>query len=656
MAGTPSTSSSPEGGSSLHQSTSPVSNAQTQQVAYNSDNTTDTSGNCDSGVLLNNHNTRLMNIATAPGCPSLGRSFPAFTPVVTYTTVPTGSCNRVVSSGHIMDQDAQTIDYNNLPGAQPPLNAQDPVGVPLQQFYQLAVGAGNTQYAEGVSEYSLDSNAQPSPRHSGASHSWMHDATVTNEDSNASARNSTPPATGFANAPGSLATESELNAATTAGTIKGKGRALKGIYTSSSSSPSIRFSAGHTSNHHIEARIEAQADSGIGNSKSLSSKGTWVPPHLRGRTNDAQAQRPVREPVAPGPSAGVVPPNNFDRRAPASNQVNGRRGLTYSPRLPFNNGSNSSNPACRSAPQQQQPGSAQSFNQAFDTFRGNGLVPRDRTIRQAPVGTRPPAAVSFASAQQAGGADNMAGAVADQGLASFAPAGSFRPMNAVMRPFHHPDFDSQRELKAQLGISPNYAGDATIARNRSAPIPDSQNVAFWITNLPPTVTCNQLLGQIRGMGRVWACVISPPTKHHVTSAAKVVFFELAAAQKFYAHCTNPQRRLIVGGYVAHVCLNRTKKAEEDVGGNHSRVVTIMGNPSFVNPRTLLRWFINHFEYEIDEIITHALNKEMGHLEIRFGSWRSQAEACRQAIKAVFPPGGDQSPVWVFRYGTDPCSI
>ncbi|KAK1999563.1 hypothetical protein LX36DRAFT_655354 [Colletotrichum falcatum] len=439
---------------------------------------------------------------------------------------------------------------------------------------------------------------------------------------------------------------------------KGKSNEPQCIYSSSSSGSSTRFSANHTSNHHIEARIETKTDSAIGSSKPSGSKSGWAVPHHRGRSHDGQVERPIREPVAPSPSEGNVPLNNFDRRATVYSQLHGRRGLACVPRPVFNMGFNSADAARQpAAHQQQQPGPALSFNQAFGTFQGIGLVPHNSTIHQAPVGDHPLAAVaSFDSAQPAGDAANMASAVGGQGPVTFVPAGIFRPMNAVTRPFHHPDLDSQRELKARLGISPNYAGDATIARNQSAPIPDSQNVAFWITNLPPNVTHSQLLGQVRGMGRVWACVISPPTGDHVTAAAKLVFFELAAAQRFYAHCSNPRRRLIVGGYMAHVCLNRTKKAEEDVGGNRSRVVVIMGDPSFVNPHTLLQWFRSHFEYEIDDIITHVLNKEMGHVEIRFGSWRSQAESCRQAIKTVYPPGGAQSPVWVFRYGTDPCSI
>ncbi|GKT48277.1 uncharacterized protein ColSpa_08458 [Colletotrichum spaethianum] len=655
MASTQSTSSSSQGGASLGQCTPPVGNAYTRKVVNNNAATSDSH---DSGVQKTDQNTCAVNTITTPGSPNSDTQLAAFAPPATCTNVPAGGHNRMASSGHIIDQNAQIMDYNSLPGAQPPLNAQGPGGVLVQPFSQLTFGAGSIQYVEGVSDYSIAPNAQSSRRDSGSSQSWIHDATVTNKDSDTGAAKRLPQATGGAKAPGSMATKGEFDITTAAAAIKGKGKgkALQSIYTPRSSASSTRFSADHTSNHHIEARIETQAESAIGGLKSSGSNGGCVQPHLRGRTNEGQFQRPVREPVTPGPSTGVVPPNNFSRHPPGSSQANCRRCLVKFLRRPFNIGSNSASPARHSAAQQQHPGSAQSFNQTFSTFQGNGLVPRDRAARQAPVDTCPSAATSFGSAQLTGDAANTAGVIAGQGLVSFAPAGSFRPMNAVARPFHHPEFDSQRELKARLGISPNYAGDATIARNQSAPIPDSQNVAFWITNLPPSVTCNELLGQIHGMGRVWACVISPPTGNHITSAAKVVFFELAAAQKFYAYCTNPQRRLIIGGYVAHVCLNRTKKAEEDVGGNRSRVVIIMGDPSFVNPRTLLRWFNNHFEYEIDEIITHVLNNEMGHIEIRFGSWRSQAEASRQAIKAVYPPGGEQSPVWVFRYGTDPCSI
>ncbi|KAK1572845.1 uncharacterized protein LY79DRAFT_673983 [Colletotrichum navitas] len=657
MAGTQSTCVSPQGGAPLDRPPSPVDSAHAQQV---SNNNAMTYGNRDNGVLLNDYDLRSANTNSAPGSSNSEHDLLLSTPDVRHTQVPAVSHNHMTSCDHIMDQDAQTNDYNNLPGAQPPLSAEGRIDGPVQQFSQLTVDTTNIQFAEGVSDYSTAPNARSSTLNSRSSDSWLHGTSVTHKAGNPDAGSRDSPANRIPEASLDLTKQGESSTAATtiANEGKNKRKAPQGIYTSSSSgSSTTRFSPNHTSNHHIEARIETKPDPAIGSSKPSGSKNGWVAPHLRGGTHDGQVQRPIREPIAPGPFQGVVPLNNFDRRAPASSQANGRRGLTCAPHHIFNVGFNSAGAASQLAAHQRQPIPAPSFNLAIGTFQGNGSVPHIGNIRQAPVGALPSAAVaSFGSAQPAGDAVSMASAVAGQGPVSFAPAGIFRPMNAVTRPFHHPDLDSQRELKAQLGISPNYAGDATIPRNQSAPIPDSQNVAFWITNLPPNVTHSQLLGQIHGIGRIWACVISPPTGDHVTAAAKLVFFELAAAQKFYAHCSNPRRRLIVGGHVAHVCLNRTKKAEEDVGGNRSRVVVIMGDPSFVNPRTLLQWFRNHFEYEIDDIITHVLNKEMGHVEIRFGSWRSQAESCRQAIKTVYPPGGAQSPVWVFRYGTDPCSI
>ncbi|KAK2054396.1 hypothetical protein LY76DRAFT_686655 [Colletotrichum caudatum] len=647
MAGTQPISPSPQGGAPLDQPSSPVDNAYACKIS-NVD--TMTSGDRDNGVLLNNCDSHSSNTSCAPGSPRTKRDVLLSTPDVRHNQVLAVSHNYKTSCGHIMDHDEQTNNYNNLPGAQPSLSAEGLMDVPVLRFSQLTVDTTNIQFAEGVSDYSSAPNTRPSTRNSRSSDPSSHGTHVTHKASNSSAGNHDSTTNDIAEASLDLTSPGENSIAATAinnnnnnnnNNNKGKGKAPHGIYTpSSSGSSTTRFSPNHTSNQHIEAKIEPESDSAIGSSKPSGSKNGWVAPNLRGAAHGGQVQCPVREPIAPGPFQGGAPLNNFDRRVPALSQANGRHGLACAPLLIFN-----------------YPGQALSFNQAFGTFQGNGFVPRNSTTRQAPVGARSSAAVAgFGSAQPAGDAADLASAVAGQGPVSFVPAGVFRPMNAVTRPFHHPDLDSQRELKARLGISPNYAGDATILRNRSASIPDSQNVAFWITNLPPNVTHSQLLGQIHGMGRVWACVISPPTGDHVTAAAKLVFFELAAAQKFYAYCSNPRRRLIVGGHVAHVCLNRTKKAEEDVGGNRSRVVIIMGDPSFVNPSTLLQWFRNHFEYEIDEIITHALNEEMGHIEIRFGSWRSQAESCRQAIKTVYPPGGAQSPVWVFRYGTDPCSI
>lgn len=243
------------------------------------------------------------------------------------------------------------------------------------------------------------------------------------------------------------------------------------------------------------------------------------------------------------------------------------------------------------------------------------------------------------------------------------PRTSFLPSNAVLRSAgFDPTLRHAHELarlKIQHGISPNYQGDPTIARNHSANIPQSQNCSFWIVNLPPRVTTHELLSQIRNIGRIFACVINAPQpeRGHCTAAAKVVFFDLWAAQRFYAVAT--RSRLVVGGYRVRVNLNRIRSAEAAGPGNRTRVIILKGDPSFVNEPTLTRWFSERFKFEIDEVITHVLNEHIGHVEYRFGSWRCQAETARVAIIRDLGYDGQtpksECPVWEMKFGLDPCA-
>ncbi|KAL0935950.1 uncharacterized protein CTRU02_208165 [Colletotrichum truncatum] len=222
----------------------------------------------------------------------------------------------------------------------------------------------------------------------------------------------------------------------------------------------------------------------------------------------------------------------------------------------------------------------------------------------------------------------------------------------------NPENDPQKEIKVRHGISPNYGGDASIARNHSADIPHTKNCSLWITNLPPHCTHNMLLSQIQGMGRIYCCVINPPQQSagHSTAAAKVVFFELSGAQNFYTMCSDPRRRLIVGGMVARVSLNRIKSAEFEPYGNKSRVLLIQGNVRCVNEESLTAWFKERFQFDKDEVITHFHNSEMGFVEFRFGSWRCQAEAARIALLREYEVGSAGGDIWSVRYGIDPCSV
>ncbi|KAH0438156.1 hypothetical protein CcaCcLH18_03423 [Colletotrichum camelliae] len=241
---------------------------------------------------------------------------------------------------------------------------------------------------------------------------------------------------------------------------------------------------------------------------------------------------------------------------------------------------------------------------------------------------------------------------------SLQPRG-FRPTWAAMRakqPQVKDDNKDRAALKAMYGISPNYAGDPTIERNRSADIPDSENCALWITFLPPDVTHREILAEIRNMGRIWSVVISgpEPAKNHLTAAAKVVFFELGAAQKFYAMSCNPARRFKVRGNVTKVELNRIKTAQDN-RRNNSRVLRIKGRPDVVNKDALTAYFKQKITFEVDEVITIVMNEDMGDVEYRFGSFGNQAELAYLALQREYDVGGIHSPYWEVQYGHDPCA-
>ncbi|KAF0315557.1 F-box domain-containing protein [Colletotrichum asianum] len=235
----------------------------------------------------------------------------------------------------------------------------------------------------------------------------------------------------------------------------------------------------------------------------------------------------------------------------------------------------------------------------------------------------------------------------------------FRPTWAAMRAKQGQAKDNDKDraaLKAMYGISPNYAGDPTIERNRSADIPDSENCALWITFLPPDVTHREILAEIRNMGRIWSVVISgpEPAKNHHTAAAKVVFFELGAAQKFYAMSCNPARRFKVRGHVTKVELNRIKTAQDN-RRNNSRVLRIKGRTDVVNKDALTAYFKQKITFEVDEVITIVMNEDMGDVEYRFGSFGNQAELAYLALQREYDVGGIHSPYWEVQYGHDPCA-
>jgi hypothetical protein len=208
--------------------------------------------------------------------------------------------------------------------------------------------------------------------------------------------------------------------------------------------------------------------------------------------------------------------------------------------------------------------------------------------------------------------------------------------------------------RVAAGLSPNYRGDYRLARNRPANISSEQNCSVWITGLPPNSTENQLLGAIRDTGRVWACVMHPPTRLYGTAAAKVTFFTAAAAQVMLGrtNADGPGRPgLVVGDHCAVVRPDRNPVAEATEPEDHTRVISIAGPREVVTVDNLAAFFRKDFIYEVDEIIPLVTGKVINVLEWRFASYRCQSQ---WAWRKIQDDAGFQASNVRVRFERDPC--
>ncbi|KAI0599461.1 hypothetical protein F4775DRAFT_600014 [Biscogniauxia sp. FL1348] len=223
--------------------------------------------------------------------------------------------------------------------------------------------------------------------------------------------------------------------------------------------------------------------------------------------------------------------------------------------------------------------------------------------------------------------------------------GSSRPSPPQPQPRAHTSSSSPNASPSlPRGVSPNYRGNPYLATNQSADIPDALNTALWVTNLPPDCTHAMLLSSVRGCGKVYATVINPPSpsppnltptpnptstqQQHITSASKLVFFDVAGAQALLRRAR--EGRFAVAGYVPRVRHNRIRSAARPPGPQ-SRVLHVEGPDRVVNEPFLAAFFAARFAYETECVVPLGRLAGRARLEWRFGSYRCQAESARAWI-------------------------
>lgn len=227
----------------------------------------------------------------------------------------------------------------------------------------------------------------------------------------------------------------------------------------------------------------------------------------------------------------------------------------------------------------------------------------------------------------------------------------FRPMNAVLNPDAHLQPLSPEEIAFRIdnGISLNYHGNQVNPRNISANIPDKENCAVWITNLPATCTIRDLLQalmQIRP-GRVWASHINPPEEgRHRHAAAKIIFYHPSEAKRFLDLSISPG--IVIEGRRLCVIYNKQRVAAQEYTFPTSRALEIKGEKKIVNETFLRSLFEQHFRFQDEAVEVLAEFDDVRVIEWRFGSMRAQAGAAYKLLERMYPCVD-------IRYATDPCA-
>lgn len=234
------------------------------------------------------------------------------------------------------------------------------------------------------------------------------------------------------------------------------------------------------------------------------------------------------------------------------------------------------------------------------------------------------------------------------------PESRFRPMAALAPSEIAQGIRAGNEIAPPQActFSNNYRGEHSVRNASVDDLSPDKNCALWLTNLPPNVTYQQLLREIRKVGRIWCTVINDPDyTRHTTAAAKVVFFTPGPAQRLLARSLT--QGIYVGGHKVRVTHNRVKYKEE-VMGNVSRVLIITGKSENVNTEFLTAWFRTRFVFDIDEVIELLSTKDKPDmqdrtvLEYRFASYRCQAQMGKMSLEK-------DRPEWLEKveFGPDP---
>ncbi|KAI1777468.1 hypothetical protein F4818DRAFT_439822 [Hypoxylon cercidicola] len=220
-----------------------------------------------------------------------------------------------------------------------------------------------------------------------------------------------------------------------------------------------------------------------------------------------------------------------------------------------------------------------------------------------------------------------------------------------------------RPVATILKVGRSHKGILPNGGSQGGEVPPSQNCSLHIGNLPPDCTISDLLGSIRDIGKVYASNIRPPTNEYHTAAAKLVFWDRDAVDRFLKLAS--EGKFTVGRYVPIVRMNNHRAAAQSQS-ILSRVLLIRGPRQIVEQSYLENFFRKLFRYDLETVVVVDRSEFFTKLEFRFSSYRCQASNAMKYV--VMASKGQWIPSIVFTeeeqklwysvqpyWGIDPCA-
>jgi hypothetical protein len=137
---------------------------------------------------------------------------------------------------------------------------------------------------------------------------------------------------------------------------------------------------------------------------------------------------------------------------------------------------------------------------------------------------------------------------------------------------------------------------------------------------------------------------------HPTAAAKLIFFDVEPAQKFWEAYNGSG--IPVGDHVRRVVRHRVEtQAAAEYPPYVTRHLVLSGPDHIVNESFVLNQFQRVCEFQIDQVNTQRLSHTKSLMSLLFATYRAQAEAVARMIERNKPIFPDTK----LSYGADRCS-